>query len=444
MRGAQQRAELRELTALERRHSRVHALVLADHMAQAPVERGGEARGVVGVAERLEAEQLERAAALLATLVVARRREAARCAGVERGEHVAVEVQLDRDAPRACACRAAAARPSSPSSDASWSSRPVSWPAHSLSTREHSRASLTGRGGSRAGGAVERERERHAEGRGGGEAHPLRQVAADGEPHAGQLHLRTAQLRERALEEAVAVLEVRRDDLAAVVQLGCHGHAELDRERQAKSVVVIGVFADQVHASRRESPDPMRGHGRHPTSHGRRPWTHWRTGGTARSHLPSTGLPVHREGGTEATQNGSGESLIGERRAVQAFLQARPLSRGSLEVELRAAPQTSDPRSGEPVLVPPLVVLWIEERPVAVRVRTVVAMSRFPPEPRLVVDARGGLPGRRPRRRANPGGGALAPVLAAAAAAARTRLSLRATRNYPAAGEARNEVPRLR
>ena len=76
--------------------------------------------------------------------------------------------------------------------------------------------------------------------------------------------------------------------------------------------------------------------------------------------------------------------MIGERRAVQAFLQARPLSRGSLEVELRAAPQTSDPRSGEPVLVPPLVVLWIEERPVAVRVRTVVAMSRFPPEPRLV------------------------------------------------------------
>jgi hypothetical protein len=76
--------------------------------------------------------------------------------------------------------------------------------------------------------------------------------------------------------------------------------------------------------------------------------------------------------------------LIGERRAVQAFLQARPLSRGPLEVELREAPQTSDPRSGEPVLVPPLVLLWIEERPVAVRVRGVVAISRFPPEPRLV------------------------------------------------------------
>lgn len=76
--------------------------------------------------------------------------------------------------------------------------------------------------------------------------------------------------------------------------------------------------------------------------------------------------------------------MIGERRAVQAFLQARPLSRGPFEVELRESPHTSDPRSGDSVLVPPLVVLWVEERPVAVRVRTVVAISRFPPDPRLV------------------------------------------------------------
>jgi hypothetical protein len=76
--------------------------------------------------------------------------------------------------------------------------------------------------------------------------------------------------------------------------------------------------------------------------------------------------------------------VIGERRAVQAFLGAKPLSRGPLQIELRDSPPTSDPRSGHPVLVPPVVVLWIEERPVAVRVRTVVAISRFPPEPRLV------------------------------------------------------------
>jgi hypothetical protein len=76
--------------------------------------------------------------------------------------------------------------------------------------------------------------------------------------------------------------------------------------------------------------------------------------------------------------------VIGERRTVQAFLEAKPLSRGGLEVELRESSPTTDPRSGQPLLVPPVVVLWIEERPVAVRVRTVVAISRFPPEPRLV------------------------------------------------------------
>ena len=78
------------------------------------------------------------------------------------------------------------------------------------------------------------------------------------------------------------------------------------------------------------------------------------------------------------------QEVIGERRAVQAFLGAKPLSRGPLEVELRESPPTTDPRSGVPMPVPPVVVLWIEERPVAVRVRNVVAISRFPPEPRLV------------------------------------------------------------
>jgi hypothetical protein len=76
--------------------------------------------------------------------------------------------------------------------------------------------------------------------------------------------------------------------------------------------------------------------------------------------------------------------VIGERRVVQAFLGAKPFTRGPLEVELRESAATTDPRSGHPLPVPPVVVLWIEERPVAVRVRTVVAISRFPPEPRLV------------------------------------------------------------
>jgi len=76
--------------------------------------------------------------------------------------------------------------------------------------------------------------------------------------------------------------------------------------------------------------------------------------------------------------------VIGERRAVQAFLEAKETTRGFLQVELRQSPPTTDPRSGMPLPVPPVVVLWIEERPVAVRVRTVVAISRFPPEPRMV------------------------------------------------------------
>ena len=84
--------------------------------------------------------------------------------------------------------------------------------------------------------------------------------------------------------------------------------------------------------------------------------------------------------------------VIGERRTVQAFLEAKPLSRGGLEVELRDSSPTTDPRTGQPLLVPPVVILWIVpdrrmERavePVAVRVRTVVAISRFPPDPRLV------------------------------------------------------------
>jgi hypothetical protein len=75
--------------------------------------------------------------------------------------------------------------------------------------------------------------------------------------------------------------------------------------------------------------------------------------------------------------------VIGERRAVEAFMQAKPLSHGRLDVELRERAATTDPRSGRPLPVPPLVVMWVEERPLAVRVRNVVALSRFPPVPDL-------------------------------------------------------------
>lgn len=75
--------------------------------------------------------------------------------------------------------------------------------------------------------------------------------------------------------------------------------------------------------------------------------------------------------------------MIGERRAVRSFLRAEEMLDGQFEVELRDSSPTTDPRSGRPVPVPPLMILWVKERPLAVRIRHVVAISRFPPSPRL-------------------------------------------------------------
>jgi hypothetical protein len=75
--------------------------------------------------------------------------------------------------------------------------------------------------------------------------------------------------------------------------------------------------------------------------------------------------------------------VIGEQRAVRAFLRGTELVRGELEVEVRESPPTTDPRSGRPMAVPPLVILWAGERPMAVRLRSVVAVSRFATMPRL-------------------------------------------------------------
>jgi hypothetical protein len=75
--------------------------------------------------------------------------------------------------------------------------------------------------------------------------------------------------------------------------------------------------------------------------------------------------------------------VIGEQRAVRAFLRGTELVRGELEVEVRESPPTSDPRSGRPMAVPPIVILWAGERPLAVRLRSVVAVSRFATIPRL-------------------------------------------------------------
>ena len=76
--------------------------------------------------------------------------------------------------------------------------------------------------------------------------------------------------------------------------------------------------------------------------------------------------------------------MIGEQRAVRAFLHCEAFVRGPVEVELRSCPPTTDPRSGRSVDVPPLVVLWVAERPHAVRVRSVIVINRFPPSAHLI------------------------------------------------------------
>ena len=68
---------------------------------------------------------------------------------------------------------------------------------------------------------------------------------------------------------------------------------------------------------------------------------------------------------------------------MRAFLRGTELVRGELEVEVRESPPTSDPRSGRPMAVPPMAIMWSGERPLAVRLRSVVAVSRFATIPRL-------------------------------------------------------------
>ena len=68
---------------------------------------------------------------------------------------------------------------------------------------------------------------------------------------------------------------------------------------------------------------------------------------------------------------------------MRALLGGHEYVRGELEVEVRPSQPTSDPRSGRAVAVPPLAILWVAERPVAVKLRNAVAVSRFPTVPRV-------------------------------------------------------------
>jgi hypothetical protein len=75
--------------------------------------------------------------------------------------------------------------------------------------------------------------------------------------------------------------------------------------------------------------------------------------------------------------------VIGDQRAVRALLGGAEYTRGELEVELRHSRPTSDPRSGRQIAVPPLAILWAAERPLAVKLRNAVAVSRFATRPRV-------------------------------------------------------------
>jgi hypothetical protein len=78
-----------------------------------------------------------------------------------------------------------------------------------------------------------------------------------------------------------------------------------------------------------------------------------------------------------------GHEVVGEQRAVRAFLMGSEFVHGEVEVEVRESPPTTDPRSDRQVPVPPLVILWAGERPLAVRLRSAVAVSRFATMPGL-------------------------------------------------------------
>ena len=68
---------------------------------------------------------------------------------------------------------------------------------------------------------------------------------------------------------------------------------------------------------------------------------------------------------------------------MRALLGGAEYTRGELEVELRHSHSTSDPRSGRQIAVHPLAILWAAERPLAVKLRNAVAVSRFATRPRV-------------------------------------------------------------
>ena len=211
--------------------------------------------------------------ALLAALVVARLGEAARAARVEHGERVAPQVERDR--PR---LERAHVEPDGAALLAEDRGELVEQPGLHAGVLVLDPLAELGELGRRrtvpAGDGSEGKHQADAQGRRGREARLAREVALDAHRRARQFDPDRAELRHGAAQVRVVVGQVRADHRVAVPQFRCHGDPQLDREGQADAEVVIGVLADQIHASRGESPAPVRVHGRHPTGARARPWTH--------------------------------------------------------------------------------------------------------------------------------------------------------------------------
>jgi hypothetical protein len=75
--------------------------------------------------------------------------------------------------------------------------------------------------------------------------------------------------------------------------------------------------------------------------------------------------------------------VVAEQRAVRSLLSGCRFVSGEVEVEVRESPPTTDPRSDRPMPVPPMVILWAGDRPLAVRLRSAVVVSRFATMPGL-------------------------------------------------------------
>ena len=162
----------------------------------------------------------------------------------------------------------------SPHSAASWSSRPVSAPTQSFSTREQMRASSRRSAGSSSPATASRASASAASSAADEERpEPCSRSPSIGQPGGPQREAGGAQLGHHAAREGapargpfrrgqrerVLLAEVERAnlDLVAGERLGGDRDAALDRERQREAVVVVGVLADQVHAAGPAGPDPL-------------------------------------------------------------------------------------------------------------------------------------------------------------------------------------------